>query len=137
MNIQGMYKTKLSNKVPMIEEILYESNCLCAILVETHLKEEMFDAEVHIPGYTLYRSDRINRIQGGVIIYLKDYLAGSAEVIFKYCNRTVECIAIHIKSLNMVIVGLYRPPDCTTSLFYPVLNEFEKVLDRGEYIGNR
>lgn len=129
MNIEGMYTTALGSKVPLISEILYESNCLSAILVETHLNEEMFDAEIHIPGYTPYRSDRINRIKGGVIIYLKDYLAGSTDVIFKYCNRTVECIAIHIKSLNMVIVGLYRPPDCTSSLFNPVLKKLEEVLD--------
>ena len=39
MNIEGMYTTALGSKVPLISEILYESNCLSAILVETHLNE--------------------------------------------------------------------------------------------------
>jgi hypothetical protein len=50
-------------------------------------------------------------------------------MLFEYCNDTVECIAIHVKQLNAIFVGIYRPPDCTSALFNPVLKKLEAAVD--------
>ena len=128
MNVQGLYRNARNNKVPVIAEIMREKDCIYAVITESHLSEEIKDAEIHIAGYTPFRQDRQNRIQGGVIMYIKDDLAKNSEVIYKHCNRVVECMAMHIKQINCVIIGIYRPPDCKLESYKYVLDDLEKVL---------
>ena len=103
---------------------------MCAVITESHLDKSILDAEIHIPGYTPFRQDRIGRIQGGVVIYVKDTLASSTNIIYKHCNTVVECIALHIKPLNCVVVGIYRPPDSKSSNFNYVIDGISQSLDK-------
>lgn len=103
---------------------------MCAVITESHLNDSILDAEIHIPGYTPYRQDRIGRIQGGTIIYVKDEFASNVNIIYKHCNTVVECIALHIKPMNCVVVGIYRPPDCKSNEFNYVIDRLSQALDK-------
>ena len=88
----------------------------CA-LTETWLKDQM-DAEINIEGYTPFRQDRKRqkssnkgRDSGGTLLYLRNDLASTAEPIIQYTDGVIEIVGIHIKSLNMVIIVVYRQPD--------------------------
>lgn len=107
-----------------------ESNCMCAVITESHLNDSILDAEIHIAGYTPFRQDRIGRIKGGTIIYVKDTLASNTSIIYQHCNTVVECIALHIKSMNCVVVGIYRPPDCKSNNFNYVIDGISQALDK-------
>ena len=96
-NIQCLYKDGTYDKTPSLLEILTESNSIFAVLTETHLNASILDAEIDIPGYTVFRSDRIARIQGGTMIYVKNALASTTSEIYKHCNKVVECLALHVK----------------------------------------
>ena len=41
-------------------------------LTETWLSPHIADAQVHLSGYDLVRSDRMSRKGGGVLLYVKD-----------------------------------------------------------------
>lgn len=107
---------------------MWDSDCMYGVITESHLSEEIQNAEIHIAGYTAYRRDRKDRIQGGVIVYIKDTLANNSEVIYEYSNGIVESIAVHIKSINCIIIGIYRPPDCKLSEYKYILDNIDKVL---------
>ncbi len=79
---------------------MIEEDCLYAVITESHLNNNVLNAEIYISGYTPYRKDRFMRKQGGVIIYVKDHLANNTEVLYEYSNGTVECMAIHIKTIR-------------------------------------
>ena len=60
----------------MMEEDL---KCTILALPETRLNSEIKDAEILTEGFHLYRVDRDNKKQGGVALYLRNYVA--AETI--------------------------------------------------------
>ena len=116
MNIRGLVPRTVPSKIPYIRDLLNESSQLAFGLTETWLSEHS-PAELHIPGYTLYRQDRIRtrsrrgRDSGGVALYIRDDQAISSEIVFTYSSGVIEAIGVHIRALNLMMFVLYRQPD--------------------------
>ena len=81
------------------------------VFTETHLKEDILDAEISIPGYCILRADRSMRRQGGVAIYYHHSFSISDTQTFS--NKYCECAIAYNKENNLVIVAVYKPPDAT------------------------
>jgi len=96
------------------------------VLTETHLKPHIKDAEIKIEGYSVLRSDRPERSQGGVAVYHKDDL--SATQSMKFSNKTCEIYITQIVQMKVTIVAMYRPPDTELGLFKPVLEKVNQYL---------
>ena len=97
-------------------------------VTETWLKPSVKDAEllVNFPGYSLYRSDRLQRKCGGVCAFIREDI--SAECIGTFDNGVVQLLVLKIHSLNSIMVVMYRPPDTRLSEFSPALSELDKIL---------
>ena len=66
-------------------------------------------------NYIGFRADRtLGRKNGGLIIYIKATEAVDAEQLIAKSNSYVEYQLIHMKKGNIVIINVYRPPDCQT-----------------------
>ena len=78
------------------------------IITETHLKPHHLDAEVKIENYNLIRADRVNKIKGGVSIYIRDNIATDKETT--YSDDSCSAVMIHLKKSNTNLIGVYRPP---------------------------
>ena len=65
MNIRGLSLKCHRTKVSELSDKMSINNSIGMALTETWLKPEILDAEIHIPGYNIFRSDRIKRIRGG------------------------------------------------------------------------
>ena len=116
MNVRGLVPRTVPSKIPYISDLLKESSQLAFALTETWLSDHNA-AELHIPGYSLYRQDRTRRRSkrgrdsGGVALYIRDDHAISSEVVFTYGSGVIEAIGLMLKSLNLLLVVLYRQPD--------------------------
>ena len=97
------------------------------ILVETWLSDKILDAEVNIPGYNIYRSDKCGRKRGGTCIYTRSDLPVSR--LLCYSNGVVDTITIKIPSLDLVVNGMYRPPDTTYEEFKDAIDKIEKSIN--------
>ena len=51
---------------------LHCDNLMFIALCETYLTNDILDAEVDIPGFSIVRCDRLDRIGGGVCIYVRE-----------------------------------------------------------------
>ena len=111
-----------------MQPLANQLNAFIVCLTETHLNNEVFDANIHINGFTPFRCDRSNRKGGGVMIYVEDILTDVVE-IFNKSNGTCECIVLHLKSINLVTAVFYRPPDTKTNQFLPLRKELKNVLN--------
>ena len=60
------------------------------MLTESHLNDEIKDAEIKIDGYKIYRADRKNFKQGGAIIYLKTSLNLGARELCELSHNMIE-----------------------------------------------
>ncbi len=90
------------------------------ILTETWLKSYIEDAQVEIPGYNLFRSDRSARVGGGVLLYSHEKLP--ITHVETYDDQICQALICRCDVTRSVICALYRPPDC------PVLS-FRSCLD--------
>ena len=60
---------KNKTKVAYLRDLALESNTPFITVTETHLSQDILSAEVAIPGYTIYRSDRTGgRTHGGCAV---------------------------------------------------------------------
>ena len=81
---------------------------------ETWLKDHN-DAEVHIDGYKIFRSDRARerkskrgRESGGVACYVRNDIASTCENIFSYSNGVIEIVCVYSRIENLVILSDYH-----------------------------
>ena len=103
------------------------------ILTETHLDQTVLDAEVKINDYNIFRADRITRKCGGTAIYVHQSI--TINKVEKYSDTVCEAVFLYSKELNLIIIGVYRPPsghytkDINTS-FSDLLNASESFIKK-------
>ena len=131
-NIRGIYPKANQTKVPFLNDLSKQSKCkpIAMGIVESHLTEDILDAEINIPGYTLSRTDRAQRERGGVCMYIDDDFAST--VLHSLSNSVCETLILKIVSINLVICLMYRPPDCKQDEFLPCLSDIRRILSEHE-----
>ena len=82
-------------------------------ITETWIQEKTKDfiGEHEIPGYKLFKKDRLNKKGGGVMIYVRNHL----NPIECNLETEYEVVGVNINSLgkNMLVMLTYRPPHQT------------------------
>lgn len=124
-NIEGLIPRKKRYKTKMLEEIGNENNSALICLTESHLKNEIRDAEIKIEGYEIFRADRPNRKKGGVLIYTRNDIAKDTIKIAADSNGEVEYAIIYIQKWKILLATVYRPPRCSTANMLEVLKAIE------------
>ena len=116
------------NKVKYLRDSAVESNAPFIAITETHLKPEVLDAEVRIDGWSLYRADRgPGKSHGGVAIYLRNDLIG--QLVTAHSNSQCETLVVKVKTLNLLLMCVYRPPDATSENFGESINICQKAIE--------
>ena len=127
-NIRGLWLQSNRNKVKYLRDTAIQSNAPFIALTETHLKPEILDAEVKIEGWSLYRSDRgPGKSHGGVAIYLRNDLIG--QLVAVHSNSQCDTLVVKVKTLNLLLMCVYRPPDSTVENFGESMKICQKSID--------
>ena len=114
----------------MIKELAIEQNAQIISLTESHLSDDLHEAEISIEGYNVFRKDRTNnRRRGGVITYLKDNLAITAQELTSGSIGLIEYQCLYIKRLDILLINVYRSPDSTTENFAEVLDALKETAN--------
>ena len=130
-NIAGLYPKSNQVKVKYLAEKAKETQSVIIALTESHLKSQILDAEIHIPGYQLARKDRQDHInKGGVIVYVKDSFAGGMKVLSGGCNGVVEWIVLALPKIDTVFVNVYRPPASGERFFIEAIEDIAGKIDQ-------
>ena len=69
-NIRGLFPKSNQNKIPVLRELAIDENRDILALTETHLNNDILNAEISMQNYTIYTADRIARSHGGVALYI-------------------------------------------------------------------
>jgi hypothetical protein len=119
IKIKSLPKILLSNVQSLNNKFLEFSSVLCtekielALITETWLNVKYHDnLFFEIPGYRLFRYDRINGEHGGVAAYCADYLKPIQITPISSVPDGFECIFIKFKSgkLCCLLTCFYCPP---------------------------
>ena len=106
-------------------------------MTESHLNPSILDAEISIPGYDIFRSDRVGRSHGGVVTYVRKDLV--VKSVVKDSNSFCDSLILHIPQLNLVLANIYRPPNCPEVMFAQTLeyaSVFLRNLEDGQNCSN-
>ena len=100
------------------------------VLIESHLKPYILDAEVSIPEYNLLQADRASRRNGGVIIYYHHSFSVCDTETFS--NSYCEAAMAYNQENNFIIVAVYKPPDASAKSFKECLEKIKSFKDKYE-----
>ena len=101
----------------------YPKKIQIVAVVESWLHPDIPNNIVYIPGYTIIRSDRLNRIGGGVCVWCKETVY--YEQIIPSCNqpKEIETVFLSFHSYKSVMCFIYVPPNLKASV-YELINSF-------------
>ena len=119
--------TNVRSLAPKMDEISYfmlHNHVDLAFITETWLGESIRDSIIHIPGYTVFRRDRIRDNHSGVCIYVQaDQLRKFKQISHIICCDDHEILWLHIcpnrlpRGYSSIIVGvIYHPPSDNDAL---------------------
>ena len=127
-NIEGLQPRKKRYKVGMIKEMAIEKNAQIISLTETHLNNEILDAEVNIEGFNMYRADRTQTTKGGVAVYIRREIAASAKILKSGSIGKIEYICIYILEFRLMIITMYRSPESNIEDFKKAITEIDEAI---------
>ena len=123
LNIVHLNVRSLFNKIDLCRTTLYNANIHVLGISETWLNNTIPTSLMNIPGYTLYRHDRIflntvmNQIKkgGGVGVYLSNQMDCTVHQLsdLNSSSENIECQWLELKfanQRNVIICNVYRPP---------------------------
>ena len=111
-------------------EALGNEGCVVPVkfiaLTETWLQPHISDAQVQIENFSILRSDRINRMGGGVSLYSHiNYPVTSTR---KFDDGICEGLFTKFPTVKMCIFVLYRPPSARKESFDRLLKFVESCV---------
>ena len=96
-------------------------------LTETWLKSYITDAQLHVPGYLVSRSDRDSRVGGGVLLY--SHINIPVSKTEKFDDSSCQGIFYQFKTIKTCVAVGYRPPNAPASSFASLLHFFSRCKD--------
>lgn len=99
-------------------------------LTESHLTDDISEAEIKIENYTPFRTDRASpRKKGGVITYLHNHVASLSKVLLTISNSYTEAQVLYIQDVETALINIYRPPACPSSKFLEPLSKIKETIE--------
>ena len=145
INLVHLNIRSLVNKIDLFKTTFHDSNVHVLGLSETWLTNAIPDPLVEIPGYTIYRNDRMYNDHsgihikkgGGTCLFILDKLNGYVDEMenMSNSNEHVEGQWVELKlenEKNVIFIGnIYRPPQGNVKVF---LDYLEECLEKLDYI---
>lgn len=107
--------TSIVNKTDEWAASINKFKPTCILITETWLHSKIPDSLICLPGYSISREDREDKVGGGVCILIKEYLNGQkiySSINTKYSTELpIQSLWINIKinSSKFMISCIYRP----------------------------
>ena len=94
-----------------------------------------FDGEYHLPGYTMFHKDRVGRMGGGVLLYVRDHLNAIGVAL----DSPHEFVGADVKGCSppLRVVAVYRPPHSTRDSDESLYSDLSRLIqDRTLVVGD-
>ena len=131
-NIEGLSTFRRPHKVAMLKEMAIENNVGLIALTESHLTDEIYDAEIKMSGYQHFRADRVGARKGGVIVYMRNDIAKQSRLLSSGSRNCHEWLTLLLHDIDVMISIVYRPPVGDVSSLRNILSIIEKDINDQE-----
>ena len=131
LNIQGVTPSSTSPqrwKLEYLSNLVNQENKSYHViaLTETWLKPKIEDAQVSIPGFNIFRADRVIRERGGALLYINKNIPITKNEV--YDDDICEAIFCTSPSTNTMISCVYKPCDASEKSFSGMLHFLDNCI---------
>ena len=99
--------------LPKLNQLSIEySNYEILSFTESWLRPSVSNEQVAIQNFNTFRNDRLDRVGGGVIVYVKDNINCQERPDLKVANLESIWLEIRLKNKTYLFGTFYMPPDC-------------------------
>ncbi len=103
----------IRNKMPEFRSLVATESADIIAVTESWIQTDGrdFEAEFELPGYTMFKKDRIGRQGGGVLLYVRSHLNSTVQII----DSPHELIGVELngQTIRLHVYLVYRPPHQT------------------------
>ena len=118
MFVPSLILCNVMSLVPKINEVrpyVINTNADVAVFTETWLKSSILDSVIDIPGFRIIRKDRMERIHGGVCLYIKKQIKCCILPELESSQFKELWIKLQPRRLprglsSIVLAAMYHPP---------------------------
>ena len=131
-NIQCLVSQKQKTKIDFLAECAQSESVDIIALTETWLRDAIDNKEINMPGYSIFRCDRMCKLNpnfphGGALCYIKDNLV--VDNLNKFSNGKCEVLALTIPMLSLSLFILYRPPKTSPDIFQEAIDFCQGIIN--------
>ena len=104
-------------KITLLQHLVYSATYDVVCICETWLNESVLSSEL-LPGYSIFRRDRVGKIGGGVLVAVKLNLHATRRLDLE--NENIELVVIELaieNSKTALLYTFYSPPDSGPDVF--------------------
>ncbi|CAC5378414.1 unnamed protein product [Mytilus coruscus] len=125
------HNVSLEPKLDLINVELQHLDILC--FTETWLKPDVLENDVLLDNFVKpFRRDRVDRIGGGVAVYVKSYLSAKRRCDLEVNAVESVWLELKLKQNRPFLLGtFYRPPNSPQHLLNLKEHSFDLALDTG------
>lgn len=119
--------------IPKIDIIRCEAQSYSILVFsESWLKPEIKDDSILIENFQPpFRTDRLDRPGGGVVIYVRDSLSCKRRYDLEVRGLEVVWLEIKVKGKILLLGGFYRPPNSNNAYFDLIAESFDRASNTG------
>ena len=127
-NVRGLNPGVNYSKIEYLSDLADNNESYIISMTESHLSDSISDHEIAIDGWSSFRADRTDRTGGGVITYCRENLIISDENVFS--DSMSESLCLYISDLNIMMIMVYPPPNCSNLSFKNNSLSTDKWMDK-------
>ena len=122
-------RSKGHYKLPYLKTFveLSQRNYPIIALTETWLNPSYTDAQVHWHNFQCFRSDRIDRIRGGALLYISNQIPITKVECFN--DDVIQSVVCLAPTNKMIIACVYKPPDASLNSFRSLIKFLQDFFD--------
>jgi hypothetical protein len=98
-------------------------------LTETHLKPKIPDPNIHINNYNFFRKDRLDKMGGGVALYVSDIFHCVRRLDLEPLSSEIMWCEITFKTHKLLFGTVYRPPNQNANEIELFLTNLQDTID--------
>ena len=122
-------KSKSAYKIDYLRDYLksYKGYIPIICITESWIKSYVSKAQISIPSYNVYRSDREKRIRGGCLTYIHQDI--SVGEVSTFDNMFCEVCITPLDKVQTAVITVYRPPKCPLSKFRQLIDFVQNFIN--------
>ena len=107
-------------KITLLQHLVYSATYDIVCICETWLNATVLSSEL-LPGYSIFRRDRVGKIGGGVLVAVKNNIHATRRLDLEKQNTEFVVVELGLQNCKSTLLyTFYRPPDSCPDAIQPL-----------------